>query len=306
MEVNWVADDIDTLNLHEVNEFESSMAVLLYSSMKKESQSDVGLLPQQKVLAVDMHVKNVTKQGTDFYLKAMVDVLYVAEGSSGVSDMASVLIRLARQEQVEDILLRDIYEILGGTASSITVNFRSMDPPATMLWEIEEPVDSGKKTDKALILACTLLCAALLVVTTVLLYVVGGWRDLREKLEEQMDWIKQNRRTYSGDEDDVDEESGIDVADSDDADEVATNPSGILGATSNEDNEQMARTAGLGIHSTPERGIDGDAGYDTTPFSEMSTYTDTSRAPLGIASMRKMQQNGGQDSMMSLPPLAYQ
>ena len=101
---------------------------------------------------------------------------------------------------------------------------------------------------------------------------------------------------------------GVDVADSqsyegdDDGDEVATNPSGIIGAASKEENA----IEGLGINSTPERGINDD-GYDTTPFSEMSNYTDTSRAPLGIASMRKMQQNSNRhDAMMSLPPLAYQ
>ena len=321
MEVDWSIDSeeaTDNLNLHDVNSLEASMAVLLHTSLKLESeQINAGLLPQQKVLAVDLHVKNVTQKDSttnaiDFHMNAMVDVLYVANANHAVQDMASVLIRLARQEQIEEQISDDIYSILGNTANTVTINFRSVDPPSSMLWEIEEHVDnSGENTDKALILACTLLCASLLVVTAVLLYVVGGWRDLREKLEEQMDWIKS--RTYSGSHDEGsnnsgDEESGIDVADSESVDDQATNPSGILGAASNEEHQRMARTAGLGIHSTPERGIDGDAGYDTTPFSEMSQYTDSSRAPLGISSMRKMDQQPIESSnrMMSLPPLAYQ
>lgn len=319
MEVDWSIDTTTSttdLNLHDVNSLESSLAVLLHTRLKTESQQiNAGLLPQQQVLAVDLHVKNVTQLSTegDFHMNAMVDVLYVADSTAVVQDMASVLIRLTRQEDIEALLRDDIDTILGQEAQAVTINFRSVHPPSSMLWEIEEHVDnSGKNTDKALILACTLLCAALFVVTTVLLYVVGGWRDLRDKLEEQMEWIKS--RTYSGshDEDDSgDEESGIDVADSESVDDQATNPSGILGAASNEEQQQrMARTAGLGIHSTPERGIDGDAGYDTTPFSEMSQYTDSSRAPLGISSMRKMDQQPIETTtshrMMALPPLAYQ
>ena len=307
MEVDWVADDVNTLSLYEINEFENAIAVLLYTTMKKESESNVGLLPEQKVLAIDLHVKNVTKKESAFHLNAVVDVLYVAE--AGIPDMASVLIRLSRQEKVEDRLLDDIYEILGGTAESVAVNFKTLEPPAQMLWELEEHTHSSQKADRSLILACTLLCAALVLVTSVLLYVAGGWRDLREKLEEQIDWFKTQRRTLNSESEDDDEESGgVDVADSqsyegddDDGDEEATNPSGIIGAASKEGNAME----GLGINSTPERGINDD-GYDTTPFSEMSTYTDTSRAPLGITSMRKMQNGKRHDSMLSsLPPLAY-
>lgn len=305
MEVEWVAEDVSTLSLHEINEFENAIAVLLYTTMKKESESNVGLLPEQKVLAIDLHVKNVTKKSSSFHLNAVVDVLYVAQ--AGIPDMASVLIRLSRQENVEDSLLDDIYEILGGTAESVNVHFKTLEPPATKLWELQDHDHASQKADTSLILACTLLCAALVLVTSVLLYVAGGWRDLREKLEEQIDWIKDQRRTYSSDE--SDEESGeIDVADSgsaDEGDEEATNSSGIIGASSNDNNAME----GLGINSTPERGITDD-GYDTTPFSEMSNYTDTSRAPLGITSMRKMLPSNGhrdRDSMLSsLPPLAYQ
>lgn len=306
MEVDWVTEDINTLSLYEINEFENAIAVLLHTTLKKESESNVGLLPEQKVLAVDLHVKNVTKKSTAFHLNAVVDVLYVAE--AGIPDMASVLIRLSRQENIQDQLLDDIYSILGGSAESISVNFKTLEPPATKLWEFEDHDHSAQKADTSLILACTLLCAALVLVTSVLLYVAGGWRDLREKLEEQIDWFKNQRRTYSSDESD-EESGGVDVADSqsyegdDSGDEEATSPSGIIGASSKDENNTMA---GLGVTSTPERGITDD-GYDTTPFSEMSEYTDTSRVPLGIASMRKMQQGGDRSSMLSsLPPLAYQ
>jgi hypothetical protein len=307
MEVDWTTDDVNTLSLSEINEFENAIAVLLHTTMKKESESDVGLLPQQKVLAIDLQVKNVTKKNSAFHLNAIVDVLYVAE--VGIPDMASVLIRLSRQENVEDKLLDDIYEILGGTADTVSVNFKTLDPPATKLWELVDHDHSAQKVDTSLILACTLLCAALVLVTSVLLYVAGGWRDLRDKLEEQIDWFKTQRRTYSSDESD-EESGGVDVADSqsyggdDDSDEEqAASPNGIIGASSKDENNAMA---GLGVTATPERGISDD-GYESTPFSEMSEYTDTSRLPLGIASMRKMQQNGGRDSMLSsLPPLAYQ
>jgi hypothetical protein len=128
-------------------------------------------------------------------------------------------------------------------------------------------------------------------------------------MDEQMDWFKSNRQTQSMDEDE--ESGGVDVADSqsygnddddDDDDDAATNPSGILGANSQEEDNAAA---GLGINRTPERGIDDD-GYQTTPFSEMSKYSDVSRRPLGIQSMRKMQQPGREDKFMTLPPLAYQ
>ena len=302
MEVDWVADDVNTLSLYEINEFENAIAVLLYTTMKKESESNVGLLPEQKVLAIDLHVKNVTKKSSSFHLNAVVDVLYVAK--AGVPDMASVLIRLARQEKVEDKLLDDIYEILGGTTESVSVNFKTLEPPATKLWEFEDHEHSSQ-ADTSLILACTLLCAALVLVTSVLLYVAGGWRDLREKLEEQIDWLKNHKRTYSEDSDE--ESGGVDVADSQsyegEVDEEATSPSGIIGAASKDNGMGIE---GLGVNSTPERGITDD-GYETTPFSEMSQYTDTSRAPLGITSMRKLQNPPNRDSLLSsLPPLAYQ
>jgi hypothetical protein len=302
MEVDWVAKDVATLNLDEINEFESAIAVLLHDTMKKESESVTGLLPEQKVLATDMHVQNVTKNDKYFHLEALVDVLYVAE--LGVPDMASVLIRLSRRENVEGKLLEDAHEILGAPLQSIVLNYKTLDPPTTKVWEFEEH-HSSDKADKSLILACTLLCAALALVTIVLLYVAGGWRDLKDKLEEKMDWFKDHRKTYSSDEEEADEEEGgVDVADSqsyegDEDEDVVTNPSGMLGASSKDEGNAAE---GLGIHRTPERGIDED-GYTTTPFSEMSNYTDTSRAPLGITSMRKMQQGGNR---FGLPPLAYQ
>ncbi|CAB9502883.1 expressed unknown protein [Seminavis robusta] len=308
MELDWVANNVSSLNLQEINEFESAIVVLLHTTMKKESESDVGLLPEQQVLAVDLHVKNVTRQESNFHMNAVVDVLYVAK--AGVPDMASILIRLSRKENVADMLLDDIYDILGGSAESVVINFKTAEPPAQKLWQVEDDGISKEKADKTLILACTLLCASLVLVISVLVYVAGGWRDLREKLDEQIDWFKNQRNTYSADEDDDEESGGVDVADSqsyegdeddedEDDDDNATAPSGIIGASSKEENA----AEGLGINRTPERGITDD-GYDTTPFSEMSAYTDTSRAPLGITSMRKMRNPN--DKMMSLPPLAYQ
>jgi len=298
MDVHWEAEDVDTLDLNEINNYETATADLLTKALKQESESELGLLPEQQVLAADMHVKNVTKTNNKFHLNALVEVLYLAE--SGVADMASILILLTRQEQVEQAVLRDIYQIMGGTAESVVVNFEMLEPPATMLWELEEHAHDAQKVDQTLIIACTCLCAALVLVTSVLLYVAGGWRDLREKMEEQIDWIKNTRRTYSQDEDD-EESAGVDVADSqsyegDADDSAATNPNGILGASSKDNGVE-----GMGIHRTPERGMD-EEGYETTPFSEISHYTDSSRAPLGISSMRKM----NSDYENTLPPLAYQ
>lgn len=299
MEISWEAQNKDTLSLQKINEFEDALSVLLHNSMKTESQSNTGLLPDQTVLATEIHVKNVTRDNQSFQLNAIVDVLYVAD--DGVSDMASILIRLSRKDDVHKQLLNDIYDILGADAGSVVMNFRAIQT-TNKLWQVEHNHNGGK-ADRSLILACTLLCAALVVVTSVLMYVAGGWKDLKERLEEQMVWFKEQRRTYSEDEDE--ESGGVDVADSnddDDGDDDGTNPSGILGATSQDNNENVAQ--GLGIHRTPERGLDDD-GYQTTPFSEMSKYSDTSRVPLGIQSMRKMPQPGRDSKFLSLPPLAY-
>jgi len=328
MEMDWTAAGIDTLNLGDVNALEDAMSVLLYTTLRQESESDVGLLADQNVLTVDTQVQNVVKTNNannnnssknEFTMRAVVDILYVENKDIGaIEDMASVLTQFAQQEQLEQTLADDMDTILGGMTSSISLKFRSMDddqtrPVTTMLYETtnsSEGSNALKEANMILIIACSILGAALVFMSVVLLYVVGGWRDLRQRLQDQIFWIKQQHRTYSSDAESEtpDEESGIDVADSGDADDcAATNPSGILGASASEEYEeqqrQRMRTAGLGIHSTPERGIDGDAGYDTTPFSEMSQYTDTSRVPLGIASMRKMQQSADGSS---LPPLAFQ
>jgi hypothetical protein len=302
MEVNWVSENVSILNLQEINEFETAIAVLLDVNLKNESSN--GLLPEQDVLTVDVHVKNVTKKDSNFRLHAIVDVTYVAP--AGVPDMASILIRLSRKANVEDLLLEDIHHILGGDAESMAINFKTLDPAAQMLWESPESANK-EQADTALILACALLTTALVIVTAVLLYVAGGWRDLREKFDEQLDWFKSHRPTDSNDESDDDdddgESGGVDVADSrsddgeHDDDDSATNASGIIGASSKEGHA----AEGLGIHRTPERGISSD-GYDTTPYSEMSAYTDSSRANLGITSIRKL--TGG-NKMAALPPLAY-
>jgi hypothetical protein len=293
MELNWVSENVTLLNLEEINEFESAIAVLLETIMKNESTSVDGLLPEQQVLTVDVHVTNVTKKDSNFRMHALVDVAYVA--NAGVPDMASVLIRLSRKEQAEKLLLEDIHDILGkGTVESMAVNFKAIEPSAQVLWEIGETSNSKTKADTTLIVVCAVLSGALVLVTAVLLFVAGGWRDLREKLDEQIDWFKQQRHTDSNDEDDDDEEG---EHDSDD-DDSATNASGIIGASSKDENA----AEGLGINGTPERGIS-SYGYDTTPYSEMSAYTDASRAPLGITSMRKMQKGGNR--LATLPPLAY-
>ena len=325
MELNWVDENVSQLDLQKIIQFESAIAVLLEDGLKSESsaldESDDNtdsLLPEQQVLSVHVQVSNVTKKDTHFRMHGSVDVILVAPNNGepdAIPDMASVLIRLSRKETVQEPLTEDVFATLGTSAESIVLNFKSLTdaPNAILLWDMASQGRSKEQADTALILACSLLSGALVLVTGVLLYVAGGWRDLRDKLDEQLDWFKTQRRTDSNDEDDQDEESGgVDVADSrsdegdhdddddedDDDDDSATNASGIIGASSKD--EQHA-AQGLGINRTPERGIAGD-GYDTTPYSEMSGYTDSSRANLGITSIRKMQGNG---KKLNLPPLAY-
>jgi hypothetical protein len=136
-------------------------------------------------------------------------------------------------------------------------------------------VDSADaSSDKSLLISCILLACALFSISTVLLYVTGGWSACRqsctsclfEEVDDEYAVAKMSTfqiQSYDGDRSDKDAEVQSVVTD---------NPDGMLGG----------RLAGLGIQTPMRRGHyeDGDS---LTPMSELQTPV-----PLGIQSMRKL------------------
>jgi hypothetical protein len=277
------------------------------------------LLKEQIVLGVSLQVrKQLTRNGRQV-LETIVTCQYLSE--SGVpADLPAVLLQIINNnqgaEQTNDVFgaLQSMLAAAIGETDALTLSFsiRSLDESKILetIYQIDEPdvpldddSDDGRgKADMGLVAAVIILSVMVAVVSGVLLYITGGWSAchqavsncLFEEVDDDYD-APQRKNTFrvsSGSYDDEEEDEEEDEEYSDEGDEegsietgVATNPTGILGVQSQDENADPM--AGLGI-KTPSRNMYGDKNVDMTPMSAMTTNDND--APLGIMSMRKLPQ----------------
>ena len=173
----------------------------------------------------------------------------------------------------------------------------------TLFIEISHEGNGRKVSETGLIAATSILAVILIAVSSVLLYITGGWDALLqvmtnclfEEIEDDDNYLAHSKSTFrvhstddGEDESDsyhADEGGGAYNMEEESLDEGSAmtgplvTPRGTLGA--------IPATKGLGI-KTPNHSV--SSSYSYTP--DGSAITDMTDNPMGIASIRKMPQNG--------------
>jgi hypothetical protein len=268
------------------------------------------LLQEQIVLDVSLQVRQQLTRNGRQVLDTIVTCQYLSE--SGIpADLPAVLLQVINNKQraklPNDVFwaLQSMLAAAIGETDALTLSFSIRSAADSQIletvYQIDEPdvpLDDGSddgrgKADMGLIAAVIILSIMVAVVSGVLLYITGGWSAchqaisncLFEEVDDDYD-APQRKNTFrvsSGSYDDEeeeysDEEGSIETG-------VATNPTGILGVQSHDENADPM--AGLGI-KTPSRPMYDNKNVDMTPMSAMTTNDND--APLGIMSMRKLPQ----------------
>ena len=272
------------------------------------------LLQEQIVLDVSLQVRQQLTRNGRQVLETIVTCQYLSE--SGIpADLPAVLLQVINNNNQRAQLPNDVFwalqsmlaEAIGETdAMTLSFSIRSAGESKILetVYQIDEPdvplddnSDDGRgAADMGLITAVIILSLMVVVVSGVLLYITGGWTAcqqavsncLFEEVDDDYDapQRKSTFRVSSGSYDDEEEEYS-DEGDEEESIEtgVATNPTGILGVQSQDENADPM--AGLGI-KTPNRKMYDNQNVDMTPMSAMTTNDND--APLGIMSMRKLPQ----------------
>jgi hypothetical protein len=259
-------------------------------------------------LVVDTTATDTDNRSVVVKFDAEVALLHVDDvGSDGVTDLASLLAFLigrnntgASYPYLENIINTGTTTVSEIRSLSFTPTEPSIEINNITISESfqAQNTSSGGRTgsEKTLIVFVTLLSIALVVVSSVLCWIGGGWLELRKQVEILMRreeeltrmTIQQNHLDEQHDDlktkptDDTEEDGDNSPA----RETHFTNASGFLGAN-NPYHTSSRALEGLGIKMTPARDRNsGDDGDDlATP---MSTYSDSGRAPIGIMSMRKL------------------
>ena len=252
MQMSWTASSPQVLSTEEVYQFNRDMAVFLMDSISTDEQEAVfgtDNFPFQ--LTVD--VREQSQSDTDQTTEAVVTCLYMSEGT--LVNLDTVLMRYADPTQLP-------YE-------DAQLSFRPYEDPYVLTTTNKGTTNA----DLGLIIATCFLTVMLIVVSSVLLYVTGGWDVCQQKCsnccfeEVDDDYAIDNKSTFQVEDPYDDNENGsVETG-------MVTTASGVLGA-------QLAMDRpghGLAVH-TPARTMMDDE--TATPMSI--------NQPLGIMSMRKM------------------
>jgi len=262
--------------------FEKTQDSLTTSSIYQLEQVTADYLSQQLQLSFDddnvLRVTVATRQTSPrmerVALEFVISAYYIAYATI---DLDMIWRRNAIVEDKLEGLKKRTLSILGENAR-LEATFVPFEEP-TVVTEVN--LDEGRiPADKGLIAAVCVLAALLLIVSSTLLHVTGGWNACQQKCsnclfeeiddDNEDDYQVAKKSTFQVQS--FDEESQMSAS-------MATNPTGVLGATETMDSADP--TAGMGI-KTPARS-DYDSDDMGTPMSDM-----TSAEPLGITSMRKL------------------
>jgi hypothetical protein len=276
-----------------------------------EASDDIinSLLQEQIVFSVTLQVRQQLARNGRQVLETIVTCQYLSE--SGIpADLPAVLFQIINknQQQLPSDAARAFKYMLAAAisvteASTLSFSIRSFDESKILesVAQIDEPEvlddddDNGRTgADKGLVVATVFLSIMVIAVSSVLLYITGGWRAchqavsncLFEEVDDDYDAPRQ-KNTFQDFDNDEDEEYSDEGDEEDDSIEtgIATNPTGVLGVQSHDENADPM--AGLGI-KTPSRSMYDNKNVDMTPMSAMTTNDND--APLGIMSMRKLPQ----------------
>jgi hypothetical protein len=246
-------------------------------------------LAEEIVLSISLQVRQQLERNGRQVLETIVACQYLSFDGLPI-DLPSILIQVVnRNEPIDnnasEALRNFLTNAIGEAAApSISLSFRQFDDSQQVLESVPGTADGHSKTDKALIVSTSFLSVMVVIVSSVLLYITGGWSACQRTLnhclfEEVEDDYDYPRKTNTFQDSNSNSESyDEEAAESDD--ESGSVETGFGTAMTQDGNP----TAGLGI-KTPSRGTYNN-NVDMTPMSEMTAHDND--APLGITSMRKL------------------
>lgn len=228
------------------------------------------LLSDITPIGIHVDVADSIVIGTTATVTAAVTLLYESPESAGPLEMAAILLQALEQDVESSRSFT-----FSSDSSSIVFAFLTMQNASKVL---QVRTSGMTTTEVGLIVVTAFLSVMLVIVSSVLLYITGGWKVCTTKLSnclfEEVDddeYIVTQKSTYpiqESTDDDDEEESNITSL-------PPSSASGILGVARNRDHR------GLGMLSP---------GTDDDDESSM-TYGDSYNLnPLGIVSMRKLPQ----------------
>lgn len=251
MTMSWVPPALEPLTTGELYNYEQSMSIYLMDTISANEVETLGV--DNSAITMTVEVREQTQNDADeLVLESIVTCVYTSEGIQASLD--TILMRYVDPTQL--------------AFDDAELSFR----PFKDSYVLDTYSNNGPtKADVGLIVATSLLTVMLVAVSSVLLYITGGWDACQQKLnnccfeEIEDDYGIENKGTfqvgsvYDDNENGSVEESGMN----------ATTP-GVLGA-------QLQPTRSILM--------------DDETAASMST-----NRPLGITSMKKMQPNGQDDT----------
>jgi hypothetical protein len=259
------ADGGNDFSAFEVSRMESELQEYFESQRTSSILADVN--PLTFYVAVQT---TALQEAGEVLVTASVSLLYESE-----RDQAVALERVLNEEKQERVA--PSFSFAGDKL--VTMDFRAVENDTRVLdvLSMDDGSSSGRSgSEKGLIVATTILSIMLIVVSSVLLYVTGGWSACRSRINnclfeeiEEEDDDDDDHDDYKVGQQRTDEEMSVTTESA-----APTSASGILGAA-----YPSNPTAGLGIQADYET----DGG--TTVMMEGETPTSNA---MGIASMQKM------------------
>jgi hypothetical protein len=258
--MSWSADNssVQSLSTEEVYQFNQNRSSFLMDSIAQNLQApSLGTGNYPFKVTVDVRQQTQSSTQPSQTLEALVTCLYISEGVQ--IDFDTILTRYVDPKQLP---YKNVLEL----------SFR----PYKATFVLTSSDKGPTKADLGLIVATCFLTVTLVVVSSVLLYITGGWDVCQQKCsnccfeEVDDDFDIENKSTFQV-EDAYDEHENESVENG--MVTVMDSVPGVLGAQLLMDHP----AAGLGVH-TPARSM-----MDDETATPMST-----NQPLGIMSMRKM------------------
>lgn len=295
MSLEWSTNRTTDMSVEEINQIEAATS-LYFTDLLGDRTHSAFQAPNEALQAV-VSVRHQIIENEVMIVESDVSVIHI--GNQDIVDIAALLMFLTNKNTTDssfsaldqmldmDIAL-DMVSFSNGEASSILTSV-----------EVVTEEDASRYTDseKTLIIVSAALSFALFALSSILIWVAGGWLALRKQVKVLLHREEELTRMSRQAEDqeikqkpteDTDEEAAS--PDKDDDNTQFTNPSGILGVNpSYGTSGRGGLYGGLGVKMTPGRSPNSDIGSEIfTPMSEATRYSDTDRMPLGITSMRKL------------------
>jgi hypothetical protein len=295
MTMEWKSVEVETLSTEQIFHFEQSSSQYFRELLTDPTHS--ALQGSTSVLSTNVNTRSQERKDNGLVIVESIFQLFHS-GEDGLADLAGLLMFVTSRNTTNSSF-SELDTLLGMDIKVGIISFTN-EQDSALLSTVDKVTDRGIRdrsdSEKTLITASAILAFTLLAMSVILIWVAGGWLALRKQVKILIHREEEFTRMTKQHEQDLKEaptgsQEYDEGSDNDDATNM-TDPTGILGGQPNYKNRanNMLSLQGLGIRMTPTRqGHDDDSLCDVeTPMSACTAFTETSRAPLGITSMRKL------------------